>query len=201
MSLYATYALPSTATPASSAAPVISGSAQVGQTLGASTGSWSGSPSSYGYQWQRCDASGNGCTAISGATSPSYTVAGADAGSTVEVAVSAFNAGGAATASSAPTGVVPQVLPSNTSAPTISGSALVGSTLAASAGSWSGTTPTYSYQWERCAASGNGCIAIAGATQALTAFDSALAQLASGSPATILQNAQQNLQAVASQGT
>jgi multiple sugar transport system substrate-binding protein len=44
-------------------------------------------------------------------------------------------------------------------------------------------------------------IAIAGATQALTAFDSALAQLASGSPATILQNAQQNLQAVASQGT
>jgi multiple sugar transport system substrate-binding protein len=43
-------------------------------------------------------------------------------------------------------------------------------------------------------------IAIAGATQALTAFDSALAQLASGSPATILQTAQQNLQAVASQG-
>jgi multiple sugar transport system substrate-binding protein len=44
-------------------------------------------------------------------------------------------------------------------------------------------------------------IAIAGATQALTAFDSALAQLASGNPATILQTAQQNLQAVASQGT
>jgi multiple sugar transport system substrate-binding protein len=39
-------------------------------------------------------------------------------------------------------------------------------------------------------------IAIAGATQALAAFDSALAQLASGDPATILKTAQTNLQAV-----
>jgi multiple sugar transport system substrate-binding protein len=42
-------------------------------------------------------------------------------------------------------------------------------------------------------------IAIAGASQALAAFDSALAQLASSGPATILKNAQQNLQAVVSQ--
>jgi multiple sugar transport system substrate-binding protein len=42
-------------------------------------------------------------------------------------------------------------------------------------------------------------IAIAGATQALSAFDSALAQLGSSSPATILKNAQQNLQAVVAQ--
>jgi multiple sugar transport system substrate-binding protein len=39
-------------------------------------------------------------------------------------------------------------------------------------------------------------IAIAGATQALGAYDSALAQLPSGDPATILKAAQQNLQAV-----
>lgn len=44
-------------------------------------------------------------------------------------------------------------------------------------------------------------IAIAGATQALTAFDSALQQLASGDPATILKSAQQNLQSVISQGS
>ena len=43
-------------------------------------------------------------------------------------------------------------------------------------------------------------IAIAGATQALSAFDSALQQLASGNPASILKTAQQNLQAVTSQG-
>jgi multiple sugar transport system substrate-binding protein len=42
-------------------------------------------------------------------------------------------------------------------------------------------------------------IAIAGATQALGAFDSALAQLASGNPATILKTAQTNLQAVVNQ--
>jgi len=43
-------------------------------------------------------------------------------------------------------------------------------------------------------------IAIAGSTQALTAFDSALEQLASGDPATILKTAQTNLQAVVNQG-
>lgn len=42
-------------------------------------------------------------------------------------------------------------------------------------------------------------IAIAGATQALAAFDSALAQLPSSDPATILKTAQQNLQAVVNQ--
>jgi len=42
-------------------------------------------------------------------------------------------------------------------------------------------------------------IALPGDTQALAAFDSALAQLASGTPASILATAQRNLQAVASQ--
>ncbi|HEX3512950.1 MAG TPA: extracellular solute-binding protein [Trebonia sp.] len=42
-------------------------------------------------------------------------------------------------------------------------------------------------------------IAIAGATQALSAFDSALEQLSSGDPASILKTAQQNLQAVLNQ--
>ncbi len=42
-------------------------------------------------------------------------------------------------------------------------------------------------------------IALPGDTQALAAFDSALAQLASGNPATILAAAQRNLQALASQ--
>jgi multiple sugar transport system substrate-binding protein len=42
-------------------------------------------------------------------------------------------------------------------------------------------------------------IAIAGATQALSAFDSSLEQLGSSSPATILKTAQQNLQAVVDQ--
>jgi len=42
-------------------------------------------------------------------------------------------------------------------------------------------------------------IALPGDTQALAAFDSALAQLKTGNPATILKNAQRNLQAVDTQ--
>jgi len=54
--------------------------------------------------------------------------------------------------------------PTNTAPPTISGSTTEGSTLTTTSGSWSGTTPiSFSYKWERCDTSGNGCVAIAGA--------------------------------------
>jgi hypothetical protein len=40
--------------PANTAPPIVSGSATTGSTLTATTGSWANSPSSFGYQWQRC---------------------------------------------------------------------------------------------------------------------------------------------------
>ena len=40
--------------PVNSVPPAISGSAVQGQTLTSSTGTWTGSPASYVYQWQRC---------------------------------------------------------------------------------------------------------------------------------------------------
>ena len=47
------------------APPTVSGQAVVGKTLTASTGGWSAAPPpSYMYQWQSCDASGNGCADI-----------------------------------------------------------------------------------------------------------------------------------------
>src|SRR5581483_4831077 len=53
--------------------PVVSGTARSGQTLSATTGSWAGvTPMTFAYQWQRCDASGSGCNAVSGATASSY---------------------------------------------------------------------------------------------------------------------------------
>src|SRR5262245_18875876 len=54
--------------------------------------------------------------------------------------------------------------PRNTSPPTISGSANVGSQLTANKGQWSGTDPiTYRYQWVRCDENGGSCSNIGGA--------------------------------------
>src|SRR3954470_1748438 len=48
--------------------------------------------------------------------------------------------------------------PTNTAAPSISGTPQVGQTLTANPGSWtSDTTPTFAYQWNRCDAQGNNC--------------------------------------------
>jgi hypothetical protein len=92
--------------PANTTAPAIAGTAQDGQTLSASTGSWSGSPTSYAYQWQRCDATGSGCGDLAGATAGSYAVSTADVGATLRVVVTAGNGGGSASAASAVTVVV-----------------------------------------------------------------------------------------------
>jgi hypothetical protein len=95
-----------TAAPANTSPPTVSGTAQDGQTLTSGTGSWSGSPTSYGYQWQRCDSSGANCAGIAGGTSSTYAVQTADAGSTLRVTVTATNGAGSATAASATTAVV-----------------------------------------------------------------------------------------------
>ena len=95
-------------TPGNTALPTIAGTAQEGKTLNESHGSWiPKSPSGYSYQWQDCDASGNACSAIAGATSQSYTATAADVGQTLRVLESA-TAGGITSApvSSGATGVV-----------------------------------------------------------------------------------------------
>ncbi len=86
--------------------PTISGTPAGGQTLTATAGSWAGSPTSFAYQWQRCDATGAACTSIPDATGQTYLVAVADLGSTLRVAVTAGNTAGSAAAMSAPTSVV-----------------------------------------------------------------------------------------------
>lgn len=91
-------------TPSSSAPPVVSGTSQVGQALTSSAGSWNGTtPMTFAYQWLRCDSSGANCAAISGATTASYSLATADASSTIRSLVTAKNAAGSASSESGPT--------------------------------------------------------------------------------------------------
>jgi hypothetical protein len=66
--------------PAATGQPSPSGTAQVGQQLTASNGTWSGTtPITFTYQWQRCTKQGS-CSNISGATHATYTVVASDLG-------------------------------------------------------------------------------------------------------------------------
>jgi hypothetical protein len=97
----------STVVPSSTAPPTISGTPQVGSTLSATTGTWSGtSPITYAFAWSRCDENGAGCSSIGGATANSYVLRQVDAGTTLRVTVTATNADGSTTATSVPTAVI-----------------------------------------------------------------------------------------------
>jgi hypothetical protein len=93
--------------PANTSSPTISGTPQVGQTLTAGPGTWTGTPApTFTYQWQRCDASAANCVAIPVATAQVYTLNASDVGSTIRVAVTATNTVGLVTAVSSATAVV-----------------------------------------------------------------------------------------------
>jgi len=87
--------------------PTITGTAEVGITLVATRGTWNGNPTSFHFAWFRCDTTGAACLAVGGATAKIYTPVGGDTGHTLRVTVTAKNASGSATATSAATGIVP----------------------------------------------------------------------------------------------
>lgn len=94
-----------TAPPANTAAPALTtdGTPQTGETISCTTGSWTGSPTSYAYQWKRDG------TNIAGATGSTYLLAVADEGHAITCTVTATNAGGNASASSG--SITPPVTP------------------------------------------------------------------------------------------
>jgi hypothetical protein len=100
------------ARPRNTAPPTISGTTQVGQTLTANPGSWTGQqPITFSFRWRRCDRNGGSCSDISGATARTYVLTAADEGTTLRVRVTARNSAGTASATSAPTGVVGEAEP------------------------------------------------------------------------------------------
>jgi hypothetical protein len=94
-------------TVANTAAPTISGTPVQGQVLTLDEGTWTGAPSTFTYAWSRCDAAtGTVCAPIAGATTKTYTVTAADAGSKLVVTVTGANSVSNKPATSAPTAVV-----------------------------------------------------------------------------------------------
>jgi hypothetical protein len=152
--------------PCAAGSPTISGTAQEGSTLTASSGSWSGSPNVYTYQWYSCTTATDGCTPVSNlasaiANSTTYVVQPSDAGHTIEVWVTAANGSYSNASASAASATIPTGGPDNTSTPTISGTAVTGDTVTAAAAGWTGSL---SYRWSDCLVDGGACTPIGGAT-------------------------------------
>jgi hypothetical protein len=164
----------SAAGPTNTEDPSISGPAVVGGTLTTTKGVWTQPGNTYKFQWLRCraepasDSSPSTCTPIAGATSVDYRVVTEDLGRRIRSRVFASSKGGTTQATSAPTSVVATEggTPANSTTPSVSGSALVGSTITGTKGTWVGDQPiTYSFSWLRCDKEGNSCNPISGAAK------------------------------------
>jgi threonine/homoserine efflux transporter RhtA len=168
--LKSTSAAPPPAAPANTTPPAISGTPQEGLALTTSTGTWTSSPTSYTFQWKRCDSSGANCASIAGATSAQYVLASSDVGKTLRASVTASNTTGSTSATSSATAAVAPApataAPTNTTPPAISGTPQEGLALTTSTGSWTNSPTAYVFQWKRCDSSGANCASIAGATSA-----------------------------------
>ena len=131
---------------------------KIGTVLNGNKGEWSSTtPISYYTTWQRCDTNAQACQKIANVENKAtYTVVGADAGHTIRFYVTASNKDGKTTAHSNATSVVPNGpgAPAETAPPKIKGEAVVGKTLTATTGSWTGTQPiSYTFKWQSCTSS------------------------------------------------
>jgi surface antigen len=122
--------------------PTVSGTAEVGQTLTATPGSWSPATTAVTYQWL---ADG---VPVSTATAPTFVLGPGRVGQQITVAVTAREPGYAA--SSATSLATAAVAPGTMTAaekPAIAGDAEVGSLLTATEGTWTPDARTRTIQW------------------------------------------------------
>jgi hypothetical protein len=146
--------------------PTTTGAAQAGTQLASDKGTWTGTISTYAYQWLSCDSKGANCSPIAGATNSKYTLADGDVGDTVRLQVTATGPGGSVAATAAATAVVVDLAPTNVVQPPLNGTPVLGHgySLSISLGTWNGSNLVYSYRWKRCDSKGSNCAVISGAT-------------------------------------
>jgi hypothetical protein len=156
----AAWASSSTPTSVEDAPPVITGTAQQGQALtaslgtwtvttstGGSTWTWTGAPDAATFAWEDCDAAGMNYSVIAGATSDVYPLSWSDVGKTVRVEVSGtVESMAVGPAVSAPTPVVTPPPRGVITPPQVVG----GNRYSVVPGTWTGDPTTFSYQWLDC---------------------------------------------------
>lgn len=119
------------------------------------------------FQWLRCDADGDHCADIPGATGQQHLLVTADAEVRLRVRVGGSNAAGTAFLNdSGPTNTIIPDPATTLTGPTLAGAAVVGSTLVGGVGSWKSAKTTWERRWELCEADGSGCSPVFGETRA-----------------------------------
>ena len=136
--------------PVNTVLPVVSGYRYIGDLITTTDGTWTGTPTSFSYQWKR------GVTNI-GTNANTYTLVSADAGTNITCVVTATNATGSTPATSdilgafplsAPTIIdLPSLIPLNPLDPFF----YVGDTIPIGGNNWDSNppNPTLTYQWLR----------------------------------------------------
>jgi hypothetical protein len=131
--------------PVNTVPPAVLGGNIVGDILTTDDGTWTGSPTSYAYQWKR------GATNI-GTNTNTYTLVTADANNNITCVVTGTNAAGSGTGTSNIIVTPPLYAPSIIDPPLIQSDIdwYVGSTLYFSQNQWDGNPPpVLTYQWLR----------------------------------------------------
>ncbi len=97
----------SAAPPVNDVPPSLTGTPVQNHVLSGLPGGWNASPPPrIALQWMRCDSAGGNCSILAGATTATYRPVAADVGSTFRFRVTASNASGSLTVSSAPTAAI-----------------------------------------------------------------------------------------------
>ncbi len=133
--VFATFKGSTGTAPVNNVAPAVTGTSHVGQTLTTTNGTWTDAGGSFTYQWQRDNGGGGVYSNISAAAASTYTLVDADDGCQVRCVVTDTDPNGSTSANSNALAVT-YAIPTNTVAPSVSGSAPVGSTLTVSTGTW-----------------------------------------------------------------